>query len=92
MKKITPYLITALVFLIIGGSMHMYQSFHSEDLDKPVGETLQYEKYCLDDWTFNLSDCYFSKLEMFILYLCWIVGSWNLMDAVLLLIEIKKFK
>ena len=52
-------------------------------------EKQMYVKYFADDLSFNPYDSYSSKLENYILTLCWIMGCWNLMD-VFLLMGIKK--
>ena len=92
MKKIIYlYLCTALVcFSFASIYVYLEECYTDEIFDaRPTIEKRMYVKHFADDLSFNPYDSYTSKLENYVLTLCWIIGCWNLMD-VFLLIGIKK--
>lgn len=62
---------------------HCYSD--SEFNQKTSIEKQLYVKYCVDDYSINPFDSYSSKIETFILYICWVLGAWNMMDLLLLM-------
>ena len=78
---------TVLICFLFSGTYifleHCYSD--SEFNQKSNIEKQLYLEYCVDDTTINPFDSYSSKLENYILYICWIIGSWNMMDLMILL-------
>lgn len=93
MKKIIYlYLCTALVCLSFA-SVYVYIEETNTDKifdQRPMIERQMYVKHYADDLSFNPYDSYSSKLENYVLTLCWVMGLFNLMD-VFLLLGVKEF-
>jgi len=86
-KMLYLYGCTALVCLLFACSYTFIENCYSdENFDQKTSiEKQLYLKYSSDPLSFNLFDSYFSKLENTIMYLCWLLGVWNLMDFLLLI-------
>ena len=92
MKKIIYlYLCTALVCFTFASVYTYLEETNTDEIfdERPLIEKQFYVKHCSNELSFNPYDSYTSKLENYILMICWIIGCWNLMD-VFLLIGIKK--
>lgn len=81
-KTLCLYLATSIVaFLFSGIYIYLEDCYYDESFAMLTGiEQQLYVKYCTNPLSFNPFDNYYSKLEYYILYICWIVGSWNFMD------------
>ena len=80
-------MITALVcFSIAGAYVYIENCYSDEVFDAKTSiEKQLYVKYCADDYSINPFDSYSSKIETLMLYICWVVGAWNLFDALILM-------
>lgn len=88
MKKIIYlYLCTAIVCFTFASVYTYLEETHTDEIfdARPMFEKQFYVKYCSDELSFNPYDSYTSKLEHYVLMICWIIGCWNLMDVFLLI-------
>lgn len=86
-KVFLLYFITGCISLMFSGTyVILEECYQDEDFNMRtyIDKTL-YVKYCADDWSINPFDSYYSKLEMYLIYLGWMVGVWNLTDAFIML-------
>lgn len=84
-KKIYLYGCIALVLFLFAGTYAYFESCYSDEIfnQKTDIEKQLWVRYCSDDLTLNPFDSYNSKLENYVIQLCWIFGSWFMMDMVL---------
>jgi len=88
------YLLTAFICLLIGGTYQMLEEFY-EDVDLTSYSLIERENYIQyqsDDFSINPFDSYYSKIELYLIYMCWVIGVWNLTDAVIYLHKAKLIK
>lgn len=86
-KVIYLYMITVLVCLSFAGGYTYIENCCTDEIfdQKTSIEKHLYLKYCADPLSLNPFDSYKSKLENYLIYMCWIIGTWNLMDVLILL-------
>lgn len=80
-------MLTVLVcFLVSGTYVYLEHCYSDEIFDQktPIEKQL-YVKYCSDPLSLNPFDSITSKLENYIIYLCWIMGAWNMLDLLLII-------
>lgn len=85
-KIVYLYLCTTLVCFTFASIYTYLEETNTDEIfdDRPMIEKQMYIKYFADELSFNPYDSYTSRLENYILTLCWIMGCWNLMDVFLL--------
>jgi len=90
-KTIYLYLATSLVaFLFSGTYIYLEECYYNDSfIEKTEIEKQLYVKYCTNPLSFNPFDNYYSKLENYVIIICFIIGSWNMMDG-LIALEILK--
>ena len=78
---------TVIVCLLFACGYTFIEHCYSDEIfdQKTSIEKQLYVKYCSDPLALNPFDSYSSKLEIFIMYICWILGVWNLVDLLLLM-------
>ena len=87
MKVIYLYMCTVLVCFLFAGTYTYIENCYSDEIfdQKTSIEKQLFIKYCADPLALNPFDSYSSKLENFIMYICWVLGAWNLVDLLLLM-------
>jgi hypothetical protein len=77
---------TVLVCFLFAGTYTFIENCYSDEIfdQKTNIEKQLYIKYCSDPCSLNPFDSYSSKLENYIMYLCWIMGAWNMFDLLIL--------
>lgn len=86
-KVIYLYMCTILVcFLFSSIYIYLETCYSDKTFDqRPMVEKQLYVKYCADDFSFDPYDSYTSKLELYLIYLCLLVGMWNFADLLLII-------
>lgn len=86
-KIVNLYLATSIVALLFSFTyIYLEECYQDESFNlKTDLEKNLYVKYCSNPLSINPFDSYYSKIEMYLIYLGWLIGAWNLMDAIIIL-------
>ena len=86
MKVIYLYMCTVLVCFLVSGTYIFIEHCYSDEIfdQKTSIEKQLHIKYCSDSCSLNPFDSYSSKLENYIMYLCWILACFNMMDLLII--------
>ena len=95
MKKVIYLYVCTILVCFFFSSIYMFlETRYSDEVfdQKPMLEKQFYVKYCTDDLSFNPFDSYMSKLETYLVYLCFLVGMWNFADLIIIVEKDNKGK